>query len=216
MDLTAPGHPIPEAIRSTSTAAAVGRTRELYDEWHGQADGRIMVSASVRNAVDASPELMRAVLDFAAEKETIVQMHAAVCDEHNQWVQTRTGKTPIAYLASLGLLSDRWLFCHGARLDDEEVDWLAESGARVAHCPGPSMHGAYGSLSRGKVPELLARGVRVGLGCDAPANNNRIDMFQEMYLVATGHKEARADPGFITPEEAPRAGGHWRGRRDRT
>lgn len=201
MDQAVAGHPIPETIRS-GVRAAVERTTEVYESWHGRAEGRIMVSASVRNVVDASPQLMEAMLEFAASRGTIVQMHTAVCDEHNAWVVERHGRTPVAYLASLGLDSDRWLFPHGARVNDEEVAWMARVGARVAHCPGPSMHGAYGSLSRGKIPELLAAGVRVGLGCDAPANNNKVDMFQEMYLVATGHKEARTDPSYITPEQA--------------
>jgi 5-methylthioadenosine/S-adenosylhomocysteine deaminase len=195
-------HPIPEAIRSASIAAAVERSAELHATWHGRGNGRVMVSGSVRNVVDASPALMQAMLDLATERDTIVQMHAAVCDEHNTWVQSRTGYTPIAYLDSIGVLSDRWLFPHGARLSDEEVQMMARSGARVAHCPGPSMHGAYGSLSHGKIPELLAAGVRVGLGCDAAANNNRVDMFQEMYLAATGHKEVRLDPNQIPPEQA--------------
>jgi 5-methylthioadenosine/S-adenosylhomocysteine deaminase len=201
MDQAVSGHPIPETIRS-GVKAAVERTGEVYETWHGKADGRIMVSASVRNIVDATPALMEAMAEFATSRRTIVQMHTAVCDEHNAWMVARHGKTPVAYLASLGLDSDRWLFPHGARVDDEEVAWMARVGARVSHCPGPSMHGAYGSISRGKIPEMLAAGVRVGLGCDAPANNNKIDMFQELYLVATGHKEARTDPSIITPEQA--------------
>lgn len=201
MDQAVAGHPIPETIRS-GVKAAVERTEEVYATWHGQADGRLMVAASVRNVVDATPQLMEAMAEFAASKGTIVQMHTAVCDEHNAWMVQRHGKTPVAYLASLGLDSDRWLFPHGARVDDEEVAWMARVGARVAHCPGPSMHGAYGSLSRGKIPEMLAAGVRVGLGCDAPANNNKVDMFQELYLVATGHKEVRTNPSYVTPEQA--------------
>ncbi|MBX5492597.1 MAG: amidohydrolase [Chloroflexi bacterium] len=192
--------PLPEAVRSPSPAAALAATRRFMDAWDGQAGGRIRVSAAVRTLTNASPELLRAMLALARERDTIVQLHAAVSDSHNQWVQAETGRTPIRYLASLDALSDRWLLAHCARIDDEEVQLLARAGAKVAHCPGSSLHSAYGAVAQGKIPELLAAGVTVALGCDAVASNNRIDMFQEMFLLAGGQKDARRD-GVIFPAE---------------
>jgi cytosine/adenosine deaminase-related metal-dependent hydrolase len=59
--------------------------------------------------------------------------------------------------------------------------------ARVAHDPG--MH------SKSKLPELLGRGVTVGLGCDSLAATSGLDMFRAMHQVATVHKEAGLGPG---------------------
>jgi 5-methylthioadenosine/S-adenosylhomocysteine deaminase len=44
------------------------------------------------------------------------------------------------------------------------------------------------------VPELLARGVTVGLGTDGCASNNNLDLFQEMDSAAKLHKVHRLDP----------------------
>jgi 5-methylthioadenosine/S-adenosylhomocysteine deaminase len=44
------------------------------------------------------------------------------------------------------------------------------------------------------VPELLARGVVVGLGTDGCASNNNLDMFAEMDTAAKLHKVHRLDP----------------------
>jgi cytosine/adenosine deaminase-related metal-dependent hydrolase len=55
---------------------------------------------------------------------------------------------------------------------------------------------------KGKFPEMLERGVTVGLGCDSTAANNSLDMFRAMYQVATVHKEVRLQPDLIAPEKA--------------
>src|SRR5439155_11695261 len=185
--------PLRESVRSASVDGAVVATRQFMDDWNGRADGRIRVSCAVRTLTNASPELLHAMLTLARERDTIVQLHAAVNDDHNRWVQDETGYTPINYLASLDALSDRWLFAHCARISDEEVALIARHGAKVAHCPGSSLHSAYGSVAHGKIPQLIAAGATVALGCDAVASNNRIDMFQEMYLVAGGQKDAHRE-----------------------
>lgn len=192
--------PLPESVRSAGVAGASAATRRLMDDWHGKSDGRIRVSCAVRTLTNASPELLRAMIDLARERDTIVQVHTAVNDDHNRWVKEETGLTPVDYLASLGVLCDRWLFAHCARISDEEVGLVARHGAKVAHCPGSSFHSAYGSVAHGKIPQLIAAGATVALGCDAVASNNRIDMFQEMYLVAGGQKDTHRI-GTVFPAE---------------
>jgi 5-methylthioadenosine/S-adenosylhomocysteine deaminase len=44
------------------------------------------------------------------------------------------------------------------------------------------------------VPELLARGITVGLGTDGAASNNSLNLFAEMSACALLHKSARRDP----------------------
>jgi 5-methylthioadenosine/S-adenosylhomocysteine deaminase len=194
--------PLPDAVRDAGYQAALAATRGFMDTWEGRADGRIRVSAAVRTLTNASPELLRGMLQLARERDSIVQLHAAVCDSHNEWVVADTGLTPIKYLASLGALGDRWLLAHCARIDDEEVQLLARAGAKVAHCPGSSLHSAYGAVSQGKIPELIEAGATVALGCDAVASNNRIDMFQEMFLVSGGQKDAHRHGTMFPAEQA--------------
>lgn len=44
------------------------------------------------------------------------------------------------------------------------------------------------------VPEMLAKGVTVGLGTDGCASNNNLDLFGEMDMAAKLHKAHRLDP----------------------
>ena len=44
------------------------------------------------------------------------------------------------------------------------------------------------------IPDILARGIAVGLGTDGCASNNNLDLFQEMDTTAKLHKVHRLDP----------------------
>jgi 5-methylthioadenosine/S-adenosylhomocysteine deaminase len=71
------------------------------------------------------------------------------------------------------------------------MDLLARRGVRVVHNPESNMKLASGVAP---IPELLARGVAVGLGTDGCASNNNLDLFQEMDCAAKLHKVHRLDP----------------------
>ncbi|MEM3021256.1 MAG: amidohydrolase family protein, partial [Candidatus Caldarchaeum sp.] len=126
----------------------------------------------------------------------------AVTKEQMEWVRKRTGRTTVEYLDSLGVLGPHWLLIHMGWITDKEVKLLKDRDVKVAHVPGASMKGAYGSIAFGKFPELISSGVTVCLGCDSCAANNSLDMFRAMYLAASAHKEVRYDPDLILPEEA--------------
>jgi 5-methylthioadenosine/S-adenosylhomocysteine deaminase len=50
------------------------------------------------------------------------------------------------------------------------------------------------------VPDMLAAGVKVGLGADGPASNNNLDIFEEMDSAAKLHKVHLNDPTVMKSE----------------
>jgi 5-methylthioadenosine/S-adenosylhomocysteine deaminase len=94
-------------------------------------------------------------------------------------------------LENLGLFSSPLIACHCVWLTEEEMDLLARRRVRVVHNLESNMKLASGVAP---VPELLSRGVVVGLGTDGCASNNNLDLFQEMDFVAKLHKVHRLDP----------------------
>jgi 5-methylthioadenosine/S-adenosylhomocysteine deaminase len=112
------------------------------------------------------------------------------------------GARPIERFHSLGILNRRFLGTHMAWLSDREVELMEEADATAVHCPSASMRLGYGAFSHGKFPELIERGVTVGLGTDGPAASCYLDMFREVNLAATGHREARLDCTLISPYQA--------------
>jgi 5-methylthioadenosine/S-adenosylhomocysteine deaminase len=89
------------------------------------------------------------------------------------------GTTGIRALAGAGLLGERVLAAHCVRADEEEIRLLAEHDVSVAHCPRSN---ALLGCGIAPVAELLAAGVRVGIGTDSPASTPSFDMFEEMRM----------------------------------
>jgi 5-methylthioadenosine/S-adenosylhomocysteine deaminase len=87
------------------------------------------------------------------------------------------GVRPLERLHRLGLLGPGLIAVHATHLDASEIDLLAEHGSSIAHCPTSNMKLASGAAP---IAAALAAGVRVGLGTDSAASNNRLDLFQEM------------------------------------
>jgi 5-methylthioadenosine/S-adenosylhomocysteine deaminase len=109
----------------------------------------------------------------------------------------RYGRRPVDHMESLGLLSSGLISCHCVWLTEGEMDLLAKRGVRVVHNPESNMKLAAGVAP---VPDLLRRGIGVGLGTDGCASNNNLDMFQEMDMAAKVHKVHRLDPTVMPAE----------------
>jgi len=69
-------------------------------------------------------------------------------------------------------------------------------------CPVTAAKGARGATALGRMPELLARGVRVALGCDSPNNSNHLDPVRTMNMAAIQYKDARQDIRLVPAETA--------------
>jgi cytosine/adenosine deaminase-related metal-dependent hydrolase len=59
-----------------------------------------------------------------------------------------------------------------------------------------------GTAQHGRLPELLAKGVRVALGSDSPNNSNHLDMVRTLNMAALQYKDARQDMRQIPAEQA--------------
>jgi len=126
------------------------------------------------------------------------QMHAHEAREEDEVVRAKYGETAATLLEERGLLGPGMILHHAITLTDTDIALLAKRGVAVSHNPESNMKGASG-LAR--VPDLLARGVTVGLGTDGPASNNNLDMFEEMDTAAKVHKLYRSDPTVMPARE---------------
>ena len=116
--------------------------------------------------------------------------------------QARGAKSPTEYLEALGVLGPNVLLAHALGIDDGEIDCIARTGAAVTMCPVTAAKGGRGVGAQGRMPELLARGVRVALGCDSPNNSNHLDLVRAMNMAAIQYKDARQDTTQIPAETA--------------
>lgn len=138
-----------------------------------------------------SAETLQAAKKAAGDLGVLFQIHVAETRNEAGMIRDLNGRSIVEYLDSLGILDERTLMVHAVWINDGDMDLIQKSGAGVAHCPESNMKLASGIAP---VPELIRRGVAVGLGTDGCASNNDHDLFSEMDMAAKLHKVALMDP----------------------
>jgi 5-methylthioadenosine/S-adenosylhomocysteine deaminase len=140
------------------------------------------------------PETLRQAKELTRSRGVPLFLHLSETREEVADIREKTGLSPTAYLESLGVLDGLTVAVHAVWLTEEELDLLARRGVKVSHCPESNLKLAAGVAP---IPELLARGVIVGLGTDGAASNNNLDLWGEMSLAARLHKVWRHDPTVL-------------------
>lgn len=102
-------------------------------------------------------------------------------------------------MADLGLLDHALIAAHMVWPTETDMVLLAESRACAIHNPTSNLKTAAGVSP---VPQMLRRGIRIGLGTDGAASNNDLDMWEEMRLAALLHKGVSGDPTLVPAETA--------------
>ncbi len=185
-----------------STDDAIVRTSRFLQKWNRRLEGRLRAWAMPFSAETCSAELLRALKRVADEHGTGLTLHHGSGPQARKDYQARHGLRPTEYLESIGVLGPNVLLAHSLGLDDAEIDCVARTGAAVAMCPSTAAKGGRGVPEHGKMPELLAKGVRVALGCDSPNNSNYLDLVRAMNMAAVQYKDARQDLRQIPAETA--------------
>ncbi len=144
-----------------------------------------------------SRETLKNAKAAADSHGVLFQVHASETEAENRQILAEQGCTPIQYLDRLGILDERTLIAHAVWVDEEDMEIIARSGARVSHNPESNMKLASGVAP---VPDLLSAGIIVGLGTDGCASNNDLDLFSEMDTAAKLHKVHRLDPTVMDAE----------------
>jgi len=170
-------------------------TETLINRW--RRDPLISVAVEPHALYTCSPSLLGQCRELAERYEVPLIIHLAESRSELEEISKRYGKTPVKHMESLGLLSSSLIACHCVWLNEAEMDLLAQRGVKVVHNPESNMKLASGIAP---VPELLGRGVPVGLGTDGCASNNNLDLFQEMDTAAKLHKVHRLDPTIMPAE----------------
>jgi cytosine/adenosine deaminase-related metal-dependent hydrolase len=128
--------------------------------------------------------------------------HLAETVEEDAYCRELYNCSPVEYLERVGwIASDVWC-AHCVHLSAGDVRSFGAHGVGVAHCPTSNLR-----LGAGVAPvrDLLDAHVRVGLGVDGSASNERSDLFVEVkqaMLVARG----RGGGDALTAREALRLG----------
>ena len=179
-----------DALAATEAAAAL-------------VDGaQVEIAAAPCSPFSVTRELMTESAELARRLGLRLHTHLAETVEEDDYCRELYGCTPVEYLGEVGWLAEDVWCAHCVHLSDDDVATFGAQGVGVAHCPTSNMRLGAGIA---RVRDLLEANVRVGLGVDGSASNERSDLFLEVkqaLLVA----RARGGPKAMNVREALRLG----------
>jgi cytosine/adenosine deaminase-related metal-dependent hydrolase len=179
-----------DALAATEAAAAL-------------ADGaQVEITVAPCSPFSVTRELMMESAELARRLGLRLHTHLAETVEEEDYCRELYGCTPVEYLGEVGWLAGDVWCAHCVHLSDDDVETFGAQGVGVAHCPTSNMRLGAGIA---RVRDLLEAQVRVGLGVDGSASNERSDLFMEVkqaLLVA----RTRGGPKAMTARQALRLG----------
>ncbi len=137
--------------------------------------------------------------ELADEMEVPLHIHLSETRWEVEKLLEEKGVSPVAYLADLGVLSERTVAAHCVHVSPQDIEILAELEVAVSHNPASNLKLGSGVAP---VPAMLAAGVKVGIGTDGPASNNTLDVLRDMQLATLLHKGTTGQPTVLPAGEA--------------
>jgi cytosine/adenosine deaminase-related metal-dependent hydrolase len=163
---------------------------------------RVQIVVAPCSPFSVTTRLMEESAALARRLGLQLHTHLAETVEEDEYCRETYGCTPVEYCERVGWLAEDVWCAHCIHLSDDEARLFGARGVGVAHCPTSNLRLGAGVA---RVRELIDAGVRVGLGVDGSASNERSDLFFEVkhaLLMARG----RGGPAAMTVREALRLG----------
>lgn len=165
---------------------------------HNRPGARVRVGLAPCMIWTVDEQTLAATREVARAEQALVTMHVSETGFEIENSLRRFGMRDVAVLARAGLLGPGLLAVHCVRCDAGDIELLAGHGSSVSHNPCSNAYLASGVAA---VPQMIRRGITVGLATDGPASNNNQNLIQAMKFAALVHKGSHRDPGVITAEK---------------
>jgi 5-methylthioadenosine/S-adenosylhomocysteine deaminase len=186
------GWDIEEGPFAAPADEVLDRQRAVVERW--PAGGLVEGWVTLVGHDLASDELLVGAADLAREVGTGMTMHLSPTSSDPERYLARTGRRPAAHLAALGVLGPHLLLAHGVWLDDEEVELVLATGTAIAYCPWAYLRLGQGVTGVGRHADIVERGGRVALGCDASNAGDVVDILRAAATAAGIARDTRIDP----------------------
>ncbi|MDQ2976296.1 MAG: formimidoylglutamate deiminase [Acidobacteriota bacterium] len=143
---------------------------------------------------------LKEITGFANERKLPTHMHVAEQQAEVSACIEEYGRSPVALLATEGLLSERFTGVHSIHVSPKAIAMVAEARAMVCACPTTERN-----LGDGILPAdgYFKQGVRVALGTDSQVQIDLLEDARELeYHVRLQRMERAALEGSSRPEGA--------------
>lgn len=124
--------------------------------------------------------ILEGIAALAKKYQAPVYTHLAETEEEVKGCLERNGRTPAAYLDSLGIFDYGGGGFHCVHMTEQDMDILKNRGVWAVTNPASNLKLASGIAP---VCAMDEKGIGIAIGTDGAASNNCLDMFREMFLV---------------------------------
>lgn len=145
-----------------------------------------------------SETLLKGVAALAHKYQVPIFTHNSETKAEVEQCMERYGKTPTAYLDSLGMFDFSGGGYHCVHMTDEDLDIFKKHDMTVVTNPGSNTKLASGMA---RISDMMAKGITIAIGTDGPASNNCLDMFREMFLVTGLAKLRENDASAVAADK---------------
>ncbi len=183
------GFPTP---RCATTDEMLDKQREQLEAFRD--DPLITPSVAAHSPYSVSAADLVREAELAEEYGAPMQIHLSETSWEVEKLLEEKGRSPVAYLADLGVLSERTVAAHCVHVSPEDIEILADFEVGVAHNPVSNLKLASGFAP---IPAMIEAGIKLGLGTDGAASNNTLDLLRDMQLAALIHKAISRDPTAV-------------------
>lgn len=177
----------------------IARGLAARDVWQGHP--RIRFAMAPHAPYTVSDQSFERVVTLAEELDLPIHIHVHETAAEIADSLAQHHARPLARLARLGVLGPGTIAVHAVHLDPADIELLVRHACSIAHCPTSNM-----KLASGIAPlaTLSALDLRIGLGTDGAASNNRLDLLQEMRHAALLAKVASGDASTLPAQRVLR------------
>jgi 5-methylthioadenosine/S-adenosylhomocysteine deaminase len=166
----------------------------FVERWHGQAGGRITGRIGTHASDTCAAALHREARAEARRLGVGMHTHAAQSPAEVAQILAAEGCGPLEFLRDIGMLDDDVVLAHLSLATEADLDAVAETGARYAHCP--TIYPRRGRYPR--LEAIQARGIPTGFGTDWMLN----DPFEAMRNAIQAMRLRLQDPAAMSSEQA--------------
>jgi len=177
-----------------SAVDSIQKGSEFVKRWQGK-NSRITPIFGPHANYTLNAEQLRATRDAAMELGAPISIHLSESPFEVQYSKDTYGTTSIELFESIGFFEGPTIAAHVVWPTEAEIPILAERKVGVIHNPTSNMKIASGIAP---ITDMLAAGVRVGLGTDGAASNNDLDLWEEMRLASFLQKVEQMNPEVLS------------------
>ncbi|MBA4416312.1 MAG: chlorohydrolase [Syntrophus sp. (in: bacteria)] len=140
-------------------------------------------------------ESLEWIRNFSEKNDILIHMHLSETGEEDTLSRNKYGVSPVGFLDSIGILSPRFIGCHGCWLDEKDCDILKARGVSLVNNPVSNLKLAVGRF----FPYLLVqeRDIPFCFGTDGCASNNNLDIMETMKFASLLAKYSTGDTTML-------------------